>query len=101
MKTRYGNFLDEPSIFDNAFFRISPREARSMDPQQRLLLHVSYHALDNAGFVPGATHSFDPDTFAVYVGVATNDYRLNLGKDIDVYHSTGKATLFFYTKADK
>lgn len=60
-----------------------------MDPQQRLLLHVSYHALENAGYVPGSTQSFDPDTFAVYVGVATNDYAQNLRKDIDVYYSTG------------
>lgn len=93
MKTKYGNFLDDPTLFDHAFFRVSPREARSMDPQQRLLLQVSYHALENAGFVPGSTPSFDPDTFAVYVGVATNDYAQNLRKDIDVYYSTGKFPL--------
>lgn len=90
MKARYGNFMNDPWAFDHTFFRVSPREARSMDPQQRLLLNVSYHALENAGYVPGATQTFDPDTFAVYVGVATNDYTQNLGKDIDVYYSTGK-----------
>ena len=91
MKAIHGNFLDDPWSFDHTFFRVSPREARSMDPQQRLLLQISYHALENAGYVPNATQSFDPDTFAVYVGVATNDYVLNLRKDIDVYYSTGKA----------
>ena len=63
-----------------------------MDPQQLLLLQVSYHALENAGYVSGATSTFNPDTFAVYVGSATNDYSRNLNKDIDVYYSTGKIT---------
>ncbi|KAI0343639.1 ketoacyl-synt-domain-containing protein [Trametopsis cervina] len=98
IKTKYGNFLDDPSLFDNGFFRVSPREARSMDPQQRLLLHVSYHALENAGYVPGATDSFDPDTFAVYVGVATNDYVNNLRNDVDVYYSTGTLQAFLSGK---
>lgn len=89
LKARHGNFLDDASTFDNAFFRVSPREARSMDPQQRLLLQVSHHALENAGYVPGATPSFNPDTFATYVGVATNDYVQNLRNDVDVYYSTG------------
>ena len=89
LKTRFGNFIDNPDAFDNAFFRISPREARSMDPQQRLLLQVTYHALENAGYVPGATETFVPETFATYVGVATNDYVQNLRNNADVYYSTG------------
>lgn len=93
LKTRFGNFLDDADVFDNVFFRVSPREARSMDPQQRLLLYVAYHALENAGYVPGATPAFDPDTFATYVGVATNDYVQNLRNDVDVYYSTGKLCL--------
>ena len=93
LKTKFGNFIDDPDVFDNVFFRLSPREARSMDPQQRLLLHVTYHALENAGYVPGATPSFDPDSFATYVGVATNDYLQNLKDDVDVYYSTGELCL--------
>ena len=62
-----------------------------MDPQQRLLLHTSYHALENAGYVAGATPTFDPNTFATFVGVATNDYMQNLRKNIDIYYSTGMA----------
>lgn len=89
LKTTLGNFIDDPDVFDNAFFRVSPREARSMDPQQRLLLHVAYHALEDAGYVPGATLSFDPETFATYIGAATNDYVQNLRNDVDVYYSTG------------
>ena len=93
MKTRYGNFIRDPESFDNAFFRVSPREAKSMDPQQRLLLQTSYHALEDAGYVPHATSSFDPDTFATFVGVATNDYLQNLKDDVDVYYSTGELCL--------
>ncbi|OBZ65859.1 hypothetical protein A0H81_14053 [Grifola frondosa] len=51
LKTKFGNFMDAPDAFDNAFFRISPREARSMDPQQRVLLQVAHHALESAGYV--------------------------------------------------
>ena len=76
-------------MFDNAFFGVSPREARNMDPQQRVLLHVAYHALEDAGYVPGATSSFDPANVAVYVGAATNDYVHNLRDQMDVYYSTG------------
>lgn len=89
MRTKYGNFLPDADVFDNSFFRISPREARSMDPQQRILLHVAYHALEDAGYVPDATSTFNPDMFGCYVGAATNDYVQNLRNDVDVYYSTG------------
>ncbi|KDQ13893.1 hypothetical protein BOTBODRAFT_363123 [Botryobasidium botryosum FD-172 SS1] len=94
MKAKHGNFIDAPDAFDNAFFRISPREARSMDPQQRILLKAAYEAIENAGYVPNATPSFDEDTFATYVGVATDDYVQNLRNDIDVYYSTGTLRAF-------
>ena len=90
METRYGNFIENADVFDHEFFHVSPREATSMDPQQRVLLHVAYHALENAGYVPHATPTFDPKTFATYVGVSTNDYVENLRDDIDVYYSTGQ-----------
>lgn len=88
----YGNFISDAdaTCFDTAFFKISPREAKSMDPQQRVLLHVSYHALENAGYVPHATRTFDPGSFGCYVGVATNDYVQNLRQDVDVHYSTGE-----------
>ncbi|KAH8088988.1 ketoacyl-synt-domain-containing protein [Cristinia sonorae] len=98
LKTRFGNFIENPDAFDNAFFRISPREARSMDPQQRLLLQVTYHALENAGYVPHSTATFNPDTFAAYVGVATNDYVQNLRNNADVYYSTGTLHAFLSGK---
>jgi acyl transferase domain-containing protein len=93
MKAHTGNFIDGVDEFDNTFFNISPREAKSMDPQQRILLQTAYHALENSGYVPNATPTFNPDTFGCYVGVATQDYIQNLRDDIDVYYSTGKLFL--------
>ncbi|RYP44237.1 hypothetical protein DL768_009270 [Monosporascus sp. mg162] len=84
---KYGNFLQDPYEFDPAYFNVSPREAKSMDPQQRLLLQASLDALEDAGYVPGSTPTFQRDTFGVYVGVATGDYVDNLRDEIDVYYS--------------
>ncbi|KAG7098798.1 Type I Iterative PKS [Marasmius oreades] len=94
MKAHTGNFIADPSLFDAHFFRISPREAKSMDPQQRILLHTAYEALENAGYVPDATPTFQKDTFGCYVGVATDDYIQNLRDEIDVYYSTGTLRAF-------
>jgi hypothetical protein len=90
MKAHTGNFLDHVDKFDHEFFNISPREARSMDPQMRILLHAAYEALEDSGYVPNASKSFNPATFGCYVGAATGDYAMNLRNDIDVYYSTGK-----------
>lgn len=94
MSVRYGNFLQEPYEFDPGYFNVSPREAKSMDPQQRLLLRASIDALEDAGYTPDSTPSFQRDSFGVYVGVATGDYVDNLRNDIDVYYSPG----MYYTK---
>jgi acyl transferase domain-containing protein len=60
-----------------------------MDPQQRLILHEAHRALQDAGYSPDSTSSFQRDTFGVYTGVATGDYVDNLREDIDVYYSPG------------
>ncbi|RYO74225.1 hypothetical protein DL763_010640 [Monosporascus cannonballus] len=91
---KYGNFLQDPYEFDPAYFNVSPREAKSMDPQQRLLLQASLDALEDAGYVPDSTPSFQRDTFGVYVGVATGDYVDNLRDEIDVYYSPGTLRAF-------
>ncbi|KAL0573556.1 hypothetical protein V5O48_008404 [Marasmius crinis-equi] len=94
MKARTGNFIDGPGEFDNTFFKISPREARSMDPQQRILLHTAYEALEDSGYVPNATSCFSPETFGCYIGATAHDYVHNLQNDIDVYYSTGTLNAF-------
>lgn len=93
MGAKHGNFLQAPYEFDPAYFNVSPREAKSMDPQQRLLLQASVDALDDAGYAPDSTPSFQRSSFGVYVGVATGDYTDNLRDDIDVYYSPGMYNL--------
>jgi len=60
-----------------------------MDPQQRILLQVAYEALEDSGYVPHATPTFNPEKIGCYIGAATHDYVQNLRNDIDVYYSVG------------
>ncbi|KAI9443347.1 putative polyketide synthase [Lactarius indigo] len=78
MKAHTGNFVHDVDKFDHEFFNISPREAQSMDPQIRILLHTAYEALEDSGYVPNTSQSFNPETFGCYVGAATGDYVQNL-----------------------
>ncbi|KAI1762632.1 hypothetical protein GGR53DRAFT_500984 [Hypoxylon sp. FL1150] len=91
---KYGNFLEDPFQFDAGFFNISPREAKSMDPQQRLILQAALEALEDSGYAPDSTRTFQKDSFGVYVGVATGDYVDNLRDNIDVYYSPGTLRAF-------
>ncbi|KAM0229999.1 hypothetical protein ACHAPO_009551 [Fusarium lateritium] len=94
MTTRYGAFLEDPFSFDNAFFNISPREAKSMDPQQRILLHTAQEALEDAGYVADATPTFQRATTGCYIGLATGDYTDNLRNDIDTFYPSGTLRAF-------
>ncbi|GAP82674.1 putative polyketide synthase [Rosellinia necatrix] len=94
LENRFGNFLEDPFQFDPGFFNISPREAKSMDPQQRLLLQAAFEALEDSGYSPNSTPTFQKDSFGVFVGVATGDYVDNLRQDIDVYYSPGTLRAF-------
>lgn len=51
--TPYGCFINEPGLFDAAFFNMSPREAEQTDPMHRLALVTAYEALEMAGYVNG------------------------------------------------
>ncbi|KAF8271958.1 hypothetical protein EI94DRAFT_1796609 [Lactarius quietus] len=94
MKAHSGNFVCDVDKFDHEFFNVSPREAQSMDPQIRILLHAAYEALEDSGYVPNASRSFNPETFGCYVGASTSDYVQNLRNNIDVYYSTGTLRAF-------
>jgi len=67
--------LDDPELFDAAFFGFSPSEASTMDPQHRLILELAHTALEDA--------ACDPDRFpgriGVFTGSAMNTYFMNSG----------------------
>ncbi|MET0356361.1 MAG: amino acid adenylation domain-containing protein, partial [Cellvibrio sp.] len=65
--------IDEPLGFDEGFFDITPMEARFIDPQQRVLLELTWHALENAGYVPNEF----PGRIGVFCGTGNNSYYLN------------------------
>lgn len=65
-----------------------------MDPQQRLLLQAAFEALEDSGYSPDSTPTFQRGSFSVFVGVATNDYVDNLRHDINVHYSTGTLKAF-------
>ncbi|KAK4240422.1 putative pks-nrps protein [Achaetomium macrosporum] len=67
-----GYILEEdPTVFDAAFFNISPLEAAGMDPQQRILLETVYESLETAGW---PLHRIQGMPVAVFAGSMTNDY---------------------------
>ncbi|HCJ1109673.1 TPA: SDR family NAD(P)-dependent oxidoreductase [Legionella pneumophila] len=70
------SFLNDIDCFDEAFFKISPREAAFIDPQERLLLQNAYHALEDANAFPIATNN----NVAVFVGISGAYYSW-LGED--------------------
>ncbi|WP_156937624.1 non-ribosomal peptide synthetase/type I polyketide synthase [Haloglycomyces albus] len=54
--------------FDAEFFQYSTKEAETMDPQMRLLHETAWHALEDAGHVPGQY----PGDIGLFVGSGTN-----------------------------
>ncbi|WP_133129042.1 type I polyketide synthase, partial [Legionella nagasakiensis] len=69
--SRKGGFLHNPQLFDAAFFKITPIEAKQMDPQQRLFLEVSIRALNHANIT---LDSLRNSNAGVYCGISTHDY---------------------------
>ena len=58
----------EADTFDADFFGYSARDAESMDPQLRLLHQTAWHALEDAGYVPGE----HPGDIAFFAGSGSN-----------------------------
>lgn len=70
---KWGGFLDQISLFDPTFFKISPREAKYMDPQQRILLEICWNALEDAGLIPSTLKT---KKVGVYIGAFNADYQI-------------------------
>ncbi|HEU5331325.1 MAG TPA: beta-ketoacyl synthase N-terminal-like domain-containing protein [Actinocrinis sp.] len=89
--TRRGAFLDGVEQFDNAFFRVSSREAKSMDPQQRIFLEVAWEALEDAGV---SADSLRGGQTGLFVGMNTTDYQQLVTRhveNVDLYYGTGNS----------
>lgn len=93
--TQYGCFIDDPSLFDAAFFNMSPREAMAVDPQMRLSLVTAYEALENAGFIGNRTLSTKLQRIGTWYGQAADDYReVNQGQEVGTYYIPGGCRAF-------
>ncbi|TYQ17735.1 UNVERIFIED_CONTAM: phosphopantetheine binding protein [Acetivibrio alkalicellulosi] len=68
----YGGVLSDIDQFDPVFFNMSGKEAKLTDPQQRLFLQVSYHALEDAGYV--SEEQLNKNKCGIFVGVGKSDY---------------------------
>ena len=79
--TRQGGFLTNPQLFDSAFFKLAPAEAKQIDPQHRLFLEVSIRALNHANIT---LESLQDSNTGVYCGMSSNDYsQLNYKDNVE------------------
>lgn len=93
--TPFGNFIENPGLFDARFFNMSPREAAQTDPMQRLMLTTGYEAMEMAGIVPGRTPSTKHDRIGTFYGQTSDDWReVNAAQDIDTYFISGGVRAF-------
>ncbi|KKY14863.1 putative polyketide synthase [Phaeomoniella chlamydospora] len=94
-ETPYGNFIDNPGLFDAGFFNMSPKEAEQTDPMHRLALVTAYEALEMAGYAPNRTPSTMLGRVGTYYGQASDDWReLNAGQNIGTYGIPGGERAF-------
>ncbi|MCF6522530.1 non-ribosomal peptide synthetase/type I polyketide synthase [Streptomyces sp. JJ36] len=70
---RAASVLEEPELFDAAFFGYNARDAAMIDPQQRILLETAHAALEDAGCVPAAF----PGSIGVYAGSSLSTYLVS------------------------
>lgn len=66
-------FIESTAYFDAFFFDYSPKEAEIMDPQLRILHECTWHALEDAAYVPGSIE----EIIGVYIGGESNLYWID------------------------
>ncbi|WP_186156868.1 SDR family NAD(P)-dependent oxidoreductase [Burkholderia gladioli] len=90
---KWGGFLDGFDEFDPLFFQIAPREAEYIDPQERLFLEACWHALEDAGYPPGAFTRAERARIGVFGGITKQGFNLYGAGQAQPYQSTSLATL--------
>lgn len=83
---RARSVIDDPALFDAAFFGFSAREAEIIDPQQRIFLECAWEALEDAACDPQTY----PGAIGVFAGAGLNTYGLtNLLSNPQLLESVG------------
>jgi acyl transferase domain-containing protein/NADPH:quinone reductase-like Zn-dependent oxidoreductase/acyl carrier protein len=77
---RKAGFMDNVFAFEPEFFQISKVEAEAADPQQRLMLELAWQCLEHANILPSSTREAQ---IGVFVGASTQDYGIELQKDLN------------------
>ena len=77
--------LDDPALFDAAFFGVNPREAELMDPQHRVFLECAWEALESGGYASDR----HPHAVGVYAGAYENNYQAHLYSNPELTESAG------------
>ncbi|WJV55292.1 beta-ketoacyl synthase N-terminal-like domain-containing protein [Prodigiosinella aquatilis] len=82
---RRRGILGNAQHFDANFFDITPRDAEIMDPQHRIFLECSWHAFEDAGYVP----STYPGKVGVFGGTGTAWHlnKVNTHPEVQKYAS--------------
>ena len=90
-----GAWLENPGLFDNRLFNMSPREASQTDPIHRLLLTTTWEALESAGYSPNGSLSTRSDRIASFFGQTSADWQDVLNQaGIDIYYIPGVGRAF-------
>ncbi len=98
---RLARLMPDAMYFDASFFNMTPREAQLIDPQQRVFMEVVLHALQDAGYDPGAYSGL----IGLYAGTGFNNYLTEMLPDafagrLDVIEAlTSNAADYLCTRA--
>ena len=88
---KWGGFIEDVDVFDNKFFKVTPREAEQMDPQQRLFLKMVWRSIEDSGHSP---KELSGKNVGVFVGASSYDYmdlmRTN-NNEVEAYTSLGNS----------
>ena len=71
MNTKRAGYIKDVYDFDNGFFKISNKEARTTDPQQRIMLELVYEALQNSRI---SLDECKNSNTGVYMGSCNTEY---------------------------